>query len=532
MGAAIDLSNIWTAAVGAIPQAFLKTNKINETQMRELLATAKDTIKVQLECKDPIVAENKTNSEKKDYKLDKVWARFNDMSGPLMFMGMSIFRLQEFNITNDTTGSRSDLSLSGIIKIFILVMFLAPIIALLLINLKRVVYLWIIIIFSPLLVLFNDKGLSKMPKLEGKVWWNSINELVSIKEIVGMIFAPMFTIAGMAITLILTSSMFFVLGWATTKENTDPGRVSIPLGNGASITRENKETNSFITPGSSITFQGDIFSDVAKFAWGTVWYLILVTMTILLLRWVLWISANTSKIAASTYDGVMKLGKSLTLWAKFIPMWWMGEKVSLGWLAWSPQALMNNYKSKMQDKQTEEKQTLTRKFWETGLWQFFENNYGLSFWEINDIEDGTVSRLSNSWGDNFSAYLGKLKEEVTKFGKTKITVSSWAKLKKLLTKYASENPSSITSLRSKPGYSLTPGEQQALSKFDVKQADKLFSTTEDLGKAFIKVVTAELTGSALRWNITDSSVLFASESQKAKDAPESTDTPETPKASS
>ncbi len=542
MGAAIDLSNIGTAAVGAIPQAFFKTNKKSEMEMKSLLATVQDTVRVQLECKNPIVAVNKNQTEGRDYKLDQVWSRFNDMSGPLIFMWMSIFRLQEFNILDEETSTRSDLSLAWIIKIFILIMFLAPIIALFVINLKRVLYLRIIIIFSPLLVIFNDKGLSKMPKVEGKVGWNSINDLLSLKEVVGMIFAPVLTIAGMAITLILTSSMFYVLGGApknVTDEKKPVTRVSVPLGQGASIAREAEDTSSFTAPGTNVILQGDLFKDIADFAWGVVWYVILVTMSILLLRWVVGITANTSKIASSTYDGIMKLGKSLVAWAKVIPMWWMGEKVSLWWLAWAPQALMNKYKGKFQDKQTNERQTLARKFWETGVWSLIEKGLGVDFWKLNDIGEGVVTELWNFKGDSISEYLGAIKEKAAEQGKTEITVSSWANLKTLLTKYASNNPNLIKKINSNSTtYGLTDSEKQALRKFNPDQADKLFNITEDLGKAFIKVVSAELTGSALTWTINERSVLFASDSQQKKATPESSnptdtpDAPETPKASS
>lgn len=518
MGAAIDLSNIGTATIGAVPQAFFKNNKESEAQMKKLLATVSDTVKVQMECKQPVVSENKENTADKNYKLDLVWARFNDMSGPLMYMGMSIFRLQEFNFADEETANRSDLSMAWIIKIFILLMFLAPMIALLLINLKRVVYLRIVIIFSPLIIVFHEKfGMSKMPKIDGKVGWNNIGDLLSIKEVVGMIFAPVLTIAGMAITLILTSSMFYVLGGnpnATADKNTSISRVSVPLGQGASIARESQDTSSFTAPWTNIILQGDLFKDVADFAWGAVWYFILVTMSILLLRWILGITANTSKIAASTYDGVMKLGKSLVMGAKFIPMWWPGEKVSLWWLAWAPQALMDKYKGKQDAKTRAEIQRLSAKFGETGIWQLIQNSSGINFGETTDITNEIASQMWTNYQNDFPRYLWELKDKLKDWGQSKITVSSWELLKKLLTKYATTNINAIRELSSSwTKYNLTPKELKALSSFDGSNSDKLFDTTGDLWTAFVKVISMELNNKSLDGKITGSSILFASNSK-------------------
>jgi hypothetical protein len=68
-------------------------------------------------------------------------------------------------------------------------MFIAPLAALFIINLQRIFYLWLRIIFSPLIILMDD-SIIKLGKFDiGK-----IKEKFTFKEILGMIFAPVLVI--------------------------------------------------------------------------------------------------------------------------------------------------------------------------------------------------------------------------------------------------------------------------------------------------------------------------------------------------
>ncbi len=82
--------------------------------------------------------------------IENMFGKFNDMSGPLMFIGASIFRFQDYNIMNQDITSWKNFTIGLFLKLFLLVAFCVPLFVLLVINLIRIFRLWIWIVFSPL----------------------------------------------------------------------------------------------------------------------------------------------------------------------------------------------------------------------------------------------------------------------------------------------------------------------------------------------------------------------------------------------
>jgi len=90
-----------------------------------------------------------------------MFGKFNDMSGPLMFMGASIFRFQDYDITNADITDVKNFSIGLFIKLFLVVAFCVPMLVLIVINLIRIFRLWIWIAFAPLAAIawsFDDKS--------------------------------------------------------------------------------------------------------------------------------------------------------------------------------------------------------------------------------------------------------------------------------------------------------------------------------------------------------------------------------------
>lgn len=76
-------------------------------------------------------------------------------------MGASIFRFQDYNITNESISDRKNFSIGLFIKLFLLIAFCVPMLALIVINLIRIFRLWMWISFSPLAAIawsFGDKA--------------------------------------------------------------------------------------------------------------------------------------------------------------------------------------------------------------------------------------------------------------------------------------------------------------------------------------------------------------------------------------
>ena len=72
------------------------------------------------------------------------------MSGPLMFMGASIFRFQEYNIMNAEITDWKNFSISLFLKLFMIVAFCVPLTVLIVVNLIRIFKLWMWIAFAPI----------------------------------------------------------------------------------------------------------------------------------------------------------------------------------------------------------------------------------------------------------------------------------------------------------------------------------------------------------------------------------------------
>ena len=386
MGALIDVSNVATAAVWAFPAALMGETAMKEQQLNMLNTTIPDKIKVnfdntQWSCQDSTYTANKT--------LDSIRWSFNDMSWPLLFLGTSIYRLQSYCFLNQDITSFKNFSIGMTIKVIILVMFIAPLVALLMINLQRIFYLWLWIVFSPIIALLE---VTKV-----KVDLGKMKETFSLKEIIGMIFTPVFTIWGLSLVLILSTGMYYVMWWTGWVEtwNTQVSNVYA----WAEITNS-PNTSSFhnTVEGSEIEFIGDVFHDVASYAGGFIWYIIITSFTIMLLWAIVKISVSGSKIASGTYDKITKLSQWLATSAQIIPIGG-GKMLSLWSLTSGGDTINRLWNTFTSNLQREATQNLNTSFYNSPIWKALEKGYGIPHTDIStDIKlPSSGMRDTNNW---------------------------------------------------------------------------------------------------------------------------------------
>lgn len=409
MGTLIDVANVATAAVGSFPQALLSENVIKSADYDNLNVSIPDKICVNLDKWEQKCSETFTTTQ----KIDRIRARFNDMSWPLLYIGSSIYRFQEYNLTNQETNSASSLMTGTIIKLLMLLMYIAPILALFVINLKRIFYLWLRIVFSPIIVLWEILNIGALKKM-----WDWA---FSVKEILWMVFQPVFVIGWMAIVLILGVSMFQVMWWHPGSVNKTE-QISKVFGSAEIISAPGSSTFHSTTAWSEITFVWDIFKDIAWYAGWLVWYLIITTFVIMLLWAVVKMSTSSSKIAWWTFDKITWLGKDLITGMNIIPVW--ASKVSLA-------SMMNsvnpesgeNMLTKSINKFTNDKNTAANKalwwaFYNSSLGKWMQNIYGKNSFsyrnnpvrDIGDDEQNKVHELSESNWLNMQSFTWKLSE--------------------------------------------------------------------------------------------------------------------------
>jgi len=82
---------------------------------------------------------------------------YSSLGGPLVFIGASILRLQDFS-TLELPQNTKSIVISVVIKFAILVLFSVALIVLIVVNLMRIGFLWMVIALSPLLVIAKFLG--------------------------------------------------------------------------------------------------------------------------------------------------------------------------------------------------------------------------------------------------------------------------------------------------------------------------------------------------------------------------------------
>jgi hypothetical protein len=506
MGAVIDVANVATAAVWSFPQVIVSEDPTQSAQTAFLNASIPNKIcanieKWQTEC---------SGIYDTSQKIDRIRARFNDMSGPLLFLWASIFRFQDYNELNTSIRDIKDFTIWLFIKLLVMLMFMAPIIALFVINIQRIFYLRLWIIFSPLIVVFTVLG--KKP-------WGKLDSLFDIKEIIGMTFQPVFVVWWMSIVLLLSMSMYYILGW---KPGNQPANEPITKVIGVSeiVTSTNSSTFTNNTAGTSITIVWDIFNNVANYAWGLFWYLITTWFVIMLLRAVVKISTSSSKLASWTYKKVMDLWQNLVTGINFIPIGW--KNVSLASVLNSGNGwVMNTIDSKIRQWVINPRNSTAADNLDNGLfwgklWQFMQKTYGDSFKpnseSIRDLSRKesdsyfadlkTASNL-NTFGDRLYANMQKSAEKTKN---KRITLQSEQFKQTVYNSIMNWPPS----LRNEIKTLLWVSEDKDIT------IDKLFWWQDDWSKKFLEFLQTRLAGktiqtNALRWtsiNYSPSMTIF------------------------
>jgi hypothetical protein len=397
MGTLIDISNVATAAIGSFPQAMISDQTLQTTGMEALNVSIPDKICVNLDKWQQECSQTFSPTQ----KIDRIWARFNDMSWPLLYIGASIYRFQDYDLVNKDIKDFKDFTIGTALKLLMLLMYIAPIVALFVINLKRVFYLWLWIIFSPLIILADVLNIKAIKDMWGK------DKLFDKNEIIGMIFQPVFVIWGMAIVLILGTSMFAVMWWHPWSSNKTE-QVSTVFGWAEIISAPWTSTFHNTTAGTEITFVWDIFKDIAGYAGGLVWYLIITTFVIMLLWAVVKMSTSSSSLAQWTFNSITKIGKDLVTWMNIIPMGWSNVSLWSMMNSINPEGSNNLLTKWLKDYNRENAKDATKKlssaFYNSKIGKGLQNTYGTDIFsyeanpakDIGDDEVNAIQKASTS----------------------------------------------------------------------------------------------------------------------------------------
>ena len=234
MWAVIDLSTIMTSAIWSFPSQFMMSSDefkqdINENlwnlrKWKVTFAPKNSQEIVKWEPNSETIAE--MDLEWDDYKklLDTIMPSYDSVSGPLLFLWLSVFDLNDFgsrytwNWWSQTATERWDLFMQLWISSLVLLFFSLMLFFIFIFNLFRLIMLWLIIPLMPIIILL--KVFDILPSGDSF-------SFLKIKTILNLIFKPVIMVWALSIVLIV-----LVLIKSVIKDNNSG---SIPLGNGTAV---------------------------------------------------------------------------------------------------------------------------------------------------------------------------------------------------------------------------------------------------------------------------------------------------------
>jgi len=320
--AVIDISTIAVTAIWAIPWQILQSDmwlQKNLTYMNALWwANMEGTWEIMtwtLMTFDPNIKPDKDNLiwfikiESKalnkpitqDNYLDMILPSNDTIAWPLIFFGTSIFQFQNDSFYNPQTTSSRKWLMEFSLNLIIIVAYSLALFALLIINIFRIFYLWIVIIFSPFIILLEV--FNKMKILEIK-WL----EKISVTNIIKLIFKPVVFIAYISLMMIFViwvRSILIPMNWWEIKLDEEITMSSQEMSNQGWWSSYNSSIKSEWLFNFSINWAKKSISD-----------LIVCFVTLFLMRFLI-------KTAASSGSWIEALDKK---------MWEMAK--SAEWIAW------------------------------------------------------------------------------------------------------------------------------------------------------------------------------------------------------
>lgn len=334
MWALVDLSTIMTSAIGSFPSQFIVWNSefrwATENLAGMLAKNNKIVFKPWADGDDLVDFETNTGNiqDEDDIKamLDTILPDHNSVSGPLMFLWISVFWFNEheaFWTAGDHNSAITDwwdlflsIWLSGAILVFFTVMMFF----IFLFNLFRLIILWIIIPLLPIIILL------KVFKLADKLWgsWKGLDlwKLMDIKTILKLIFKPVLLVWALSLILVVLVLIKNII--AGNKEHNiqfeDQWNIQIVSQKEWSTDLYTSTMKSDWIFDFSMTGVKDTFADIIVYLFGLFLLFLLVKFSVQLDTWISFIDNALN----NTFKSLENTLKTLPI----VPIWWWAVWIS------------------------------------------------------------------------------------------------------------------------------------------------------------------------------------------------------------
>ncbi|GHW02497.1 hypothetical protein AGMMS50249_2830 [candidate division SR1 bacterium] len=229
--AVVDLSTIMISAVGAMPSQFISTSNTLPDNFADILrdpekngeAAYNQIYRVNFADKNTSDKTNfnfRTKAQEataevlsKDQAVDTWMPNGDSLAGPLIYMGVSIFQSYNQHALDNTAKPTSMLLFllmdAGGIALYALMMIFLCVVAFM-----RIVYLWVFIVCSPIIILlfcFQKIGKEADLSLSKELYSTLENHGLSINSILSLIFKPVVMTLAISAILIFSTLMQSVI---------------------------------------------------------------------------------------------------------------------------------------------------------------------------------------------------------------------------------------------------------------------------------------------------------------------------------
>ncbi len=296
IAAVIDIATVATAAVAAFPQQILAE------QWNSLNTTISLPERTNIEGFSSDQLENTDKYNEVPLKLEDILPHADNVAGPLFFMGAAILKLMDTTkITSDqgwssTWWTAGKITISVIIRVIALLLFLVPIVVLMIVNMIRVFRIWIWIIFSPFIVLDQ---VFKWPLQSN----DKLGKNFKISAILWLIFQPVAVVWLISLWMILLIWVRdTIVGWGEYGRGTLESKLHTCVEDNGTMFGCNTEiADVFVT--------WEFFQDLGSRVGGFVGEMILLLFTVFLLWALVKAGFSMSSITSGVADSVYKFSE-------------------------------------------------------------------------------------------------------------------------------------------------------------------------------------------------------------------------------
>lgn len=332
----VDLSLIMSVAAWSFPQQFIGGNPSSLQQMNKLANSLPSECTFNLDINIKDLWKSFEDCKKKEWEsvdpnqINKFTAMLNNYSWPILFLWLSVMRFQDNMFLSKWVTDFKKITVTFMLHVILCLMFVIPIILLLVVNIIRLFWIWMYVIFSPFIVLDAVFG--------NKVLWSK-NEAFKIWNMLWLIFQPVAIVFVLWVSLILVLWLSEILMWMWWASMTTDSSVwkAENIKNLKSFWFMDSCFNSWQwatswdkrcgmeTPSWKfyLSLKPNEIDKAMNYLWWWIGYLIMTMFTILLLWWLLKAWFSMSKITAHFTDWMFKFLEKSAMSVPLVPWTWL-----------------------------------------------------------------------------------------------------------------------------------------------------------------------------------------------------------------